>query len=214
MSSRLYVTRGNAAPIIRKCNDRDAAPLIIYPAALVTRVSSMAKKRKAQPRPPAGAAREGGDGGPKKPNPFELLHSKRRFDVLGQRRGKGGVTAPQKATKARSAAVEKVGVTRVHAMRRRAGGTPHHPRAICFAKQPRSAHALLLQWRTMALTQGMCCAPWCCAPLPPALPPASYKRPDPDDMQRKNSLLIEYKALKKSNAFIDRRFGGRQRSYP
>jgi hypothetical protein len=27
-------------------------------------------------------------------------------------------------------------------------------------------------------------------------------------VQRKNTLLVEYKQLRKSNAFIDRRFGG------
>lgn len=87
----------------------------------------MAKKKKAQPR---GPARQQGDKPQEKNNPFEQLHSKRRFDVLG-RRGKNGAQQPQKVTKARSAAVEK----------------------------------------------------------------------------RKSTLLIEYKALRKANAFIDRRFG-------
>lgn len=97
-----------------------------------------------------------------KPNLFEHIYNKKKFNVLGKKQ-KG----EQKHGKARADAVDKVYTVFLGC----------HP----------GTHNL--------------CALWGSNPLRVHL--TSFL-----DTQRKKTLLVEYKELQKSNAFVDRRFGG------
>jgi hypothetical protein len=164
-----------------------------------------------------------------KPNPFELKGSKRKFDVLGRRK-----TGDKKnVVQARQQAVEKVcrdagdeGAEEVEPGWRQRGvlaaAMQHHAHSGTPGA-PDSLDRLLFQ-------SAMCT----CSVVPDVLahvhPPTGvsspcmqhqlfahpshdshvYCRPmhDSHNLQRKKTLLVEYRQLRKANTFIDRRFGG------
>lgn len=141
----------------------------------------MGKKRKAPARAAAAqqAPREA------EPNPFERLANRRRFDILG-RKLKGET---RNVVRLRSDATEKVRLALKYEWCEWGHGG-------CCRSNPRVLLPVLQHMLRCGQQQ----------PLAPDEP-----RPSPlchSTLQRKSTLLVEYKQLRKSNAFIDRRFGG------
>lgn len=140
------------------------------------------KKRKAPPGDRREQRRE------EAPNMFERLSNKKRFDIMG-RKLKGET---RQLGKLRTAATERVSW----------GWDALGWAGLGEAERGRLARPspALRQCRGMfqsALKQSLV-----------TFSPRRISAPAPLLLQRKDTLLVEYKQLRKSNAFIDRRFGG------
>jgi hypothetical protein len=124
-----------------------------------------------------------------KPNPFELKGSKRKFDVLGKRDKDG----KKNVIKSREEAVNKV---RSQALSRNsnsgsssAGSSNDGSSGTSATTACMPAIVPVCNFNQLLSSTGSC--------LSALL-----------TVQRKKTLLVEYKQLRKANTFIDRRFGG------
>ena len=130
-----------------------------------------------------------------KPNPFELKSSKSHFETLGRRTS--GVK--KNVVKAREEAVTRVRLARL---------SPPFPVIRTAAHPAPTLH--LPGWGRIYIKVYEPPTPATPQPPIPVRPPHALTRGTllVACLQRKSTLLVEYKQLRKANTFIDRRFGG------